>query len=152
MTTPTFLQCRICLETTKQNEIIQPCDCKGTMANIHTTCLTKQCVRLVNEGRPFDECGVCKGKFNGVNHHEFTISRMSKSRTIGIPYIHPIHGDYVITLVSVPKGDIPIDTGSFAERNPIAEKIFFGAMLTIIVVAFVVMIIQLIMVWCGTGR
>ena len=53
-------ECRICFETTNQNQMLSPCDCSGTMAYIHSYCLKKTIELNVEE-----ICRICDQKWNG---------------------------------------------------------------------------------------
>ena len=49
--------CRICWDSEK--DMVQPCKCSGTMANVHIDCLTKWL-----EYKSISYCEVCKSEYN----------------------------------------------------------------------------------------
>lgn len=53
--------CRICLETNDPQELMSPCDCKGSLQFVHFQCL-KESVMYLKQYR----CGICKKKFSGL--------------------------------------------------------------------------------------
>ena len=58
-------ECRICYEDETETELlfIQPCQCKGSSANVHAECLDKW--RQTNRGRlPFIQCQECHTYYN----------------------------------------------------------------------------------------
>ena len=55
-------QCRICLDTNDPNEMIAPCECRGTAKFIHKTCL-QQYIRHFPDG----VCSVCKNGMIPMN-------------------------------------------------------------------------------------
>ena len=58
-------ECRICYEDETETELlfIQPCQCKGSSANVHAECLDKW--RQTNCGRlPFIQCQECHTYYN----------------------------------------------------------------------------------------
>ena len=54
-------ECRICYESTDQNEMLSPCGCKGTMEHIHSHCLKNS---IESNGEEF--CGICGQNWRGV--------------------------------------------------------------------------------------
>uniref|UniRef100_A0A0A9XQH1 E3 ubiquitin-protein ligase MARCH3 n=1 Tax=Lygus hesperus TaxID=30085 RepID=A0A0A9XQH1_LYGHE len=50
--------CRICLEERGVEGFISPCDCSGTMGNVHRSCLERW-LTLLNSS----ECEICRHKF-----------------------------------------------------------------------------------------
>ena len=54
-------ECRICFETTDQNNMLSPCSCNGTMAYIHSFCL-KNCIQSNDERI----CRICHQIWRGV--------------------------------------------------------------------------------------
>lgn len=56
--------CRICFDSEDGGEdgkLFRPCNCKGTMAWIHTECLNKWRTQIANSAA-FWECPTCKFK------------------------------------------------------------------------------------------
>lgn len=51
------MQCRICLETENVDEMIKPCFCSGSSANVHRACLDQW--RATKRGDVFTHCGTC---------------------------------------------------------------------------------------------
>jgi len=52
-------QCRICLETDNENDLISPCLCSGSSADVHRKCLDNW--RSLNtNGKAFKFCNVCE--------------------------------------------------------------------------------------------
>ncbi|XP_070706642.1 E3 ubiquitin-protein ligase MARCHF3-like [Pempheris klunzingeri] len=58
--------CRICHDSGAQEELLSPCDCSGTLATIHRSCLEHW---LSASGTSF--CELC--------HYQFTVQRKSRS-------------------------------------------------------------------------
>src|ERR1700761_3179353 len=56
-----FNECRVCFETTDQNLIVSPCDCRGSMAYIHFQCL-KNCIEKSGQ----QKCGICGQNWFGI--------------------------------------------------------------------------------------
>ena len=52
--------CRICYESgTPHNPLESPCDCKGTMGHIHTSCL----IQWMRQGPSSQFCSICNGRY-----------------------------------------------------------------------------------------
>lgn len=58
--------CRICHDSGAQEELLSPCECSGTLATIHRSCLEHW---LSASGTSF--CELC--------HYQFTVQRKSRS-------------------------------------------------------------------------
>ena len=54
-------ECRVCFETTDQNQMISPCDCSGTMAHIHI-----QCLKNTIEKNGEEKCRICGQNWRGI--------------------------------------------------------------------------------------
>lgn len=54
--------CRICLETSREN-LICPCDCKGSSMYVHENCLKTWVLSLSEVNKDFHRCEVCKSKY-----------------------------------------------------------------------------------------
>jgi hypothetical protein len=56
--------CRFCLEstTTEKNQLVSPCNCKGSIEYIHTKCLLRW--RISNLNNIINNCSICKSYFN----------------------------------------------------------------------------------------
>ncbi|KAG0559511.1 hypothetical protein M758_10G107100 [Ceratodon purpureus] len=55
-------QCRICLDSEGDEELIAPCRCKGTQKYVHRSCLDHW--RAVKEGFAFAHCTECRTMFH----------------------------------------------------------------------------------------
>lgn len=61
--------CRICLETDHQNNLIAPCDCSGTQKYVHIDCLNQW--RLENlDNEKYYQCEICNRRYIIVNNFE----------------------------------------------------------------------------------
>lgn len=61
------LVCRICQTNTVQEPLISPCNCKGTLAHVHLTCLE----RWLNETSR-NYCELCMFRFNAIQTPRYT--------------------------------------------------------------------------------
>ncbi|KAH8969564.1 hypothetical protein BDL97_02G040400 [Sphagnum fallax] len=59
---PNQLQCRICLDSEGEDELISPCLCRGTQKFVHRSCLDNW--RAVKEGFAFAHCTECRASFH----------------------------------------------------------------------------------------
>ncbi|OMJ69729.1 hypothetical protein SteCoe_32471 [Stentor coeruleus] len=55
--------CRICLQISSE-ELIRPCNCKGTLSFVHQSCLKEWLLRVAESDGEFKKCEICKGKYN----------------------------------------------------------------------------------------
>lgn len=62
------LVCRICQTTTLEEPLISPCNCKGTLANVHLTCLE----RWLNETSR-NYCELCMFRFNAIQTQRYNL-------------------------------------------------------------------------------
>lgn len=53
------MSCRICLESDNAYDFVQPCNCKGTSANVHSKCIKKW---IKQSGDT--HCKVCTGEYD----------------------------------------------------------------------------------------
>lgn len=53
--------CRICLDTSEPEELMSPCDCRGSLQFVHFQCLKESVMHLKSY-----KCGICKRRFSGV--------------------------------------------------------------------------------------
>lgn len=60
---PQVHQCRICLETDQQGDLISPCLCKGFQEFVHQGCLKVWMLRSEKNEKELTYCEVCRGKF-----------------------------------------------------------------------------------------
>ena len=51
----------VCLDTSEAQELMSPCDCKGSLEFVHFQCLKESVMHLKSY-----KCGICKKKFSGV--------------------------------------------------------------------------------------
>jgi len=69
-------ECRVCLNTRSNGNLISPCRCKGTIQYVHEKCLEtwiyekyrfryRELVRLGISGRTGIQCELCKHEFSG---------------------------------------------------------------------------------------
>tara|TARA_B100000674_G_C37832516_1_gene911243 strand:- start:280 stop:1227 length:948 start_codon:yes stop_codon:yes gene_type:complete len=73
-------QCRICLDNDRQEELINPCLCKGTQMYVHRDCLNQW--RSVNVNPvAFSQCTVCKYKYKIVQLDNGNIKKLEKINT-----------------------------------------------------------------------
>lgn len=54
--------CKICFDDEKQEEIISPCNCKGSMAYVHKSCL-KEWLNVNKENDKYFTCSECKSPY-----------------------------------------------------------------------------------------
>ena len=60
---PSERECRICRERERENEeLISPCNCRGSIAFIHKQCL-KRCIEITRKIR----CSICRGSYRHVD-------------------------------------------------------------------------------------
>eukprot|EP00743_Colponemidia_sp_Colp-15_P011270 GILK01012547.1.p1 GENE.GILK01012547.1~~GILK01012547.1.p1 ORF type:complete len:167 (-),score=1.58 GILK01012547.1:40-540(-) len=60
------MECRICQVSEPENLLFSPCECKGTMRNVHKTCLSywlRQCLRTKTAPLGELRCELCGYKF-----------------------------------------------------------------------------------------
>lgn len=53
--------CRICLDVSEEDELMSPCDCRGSLQYVHFQCLKQSVMHLKSH-----RCGICKKKFHGL--------------------------------------------------------------------------------------
>lgn len=80
------MPCRICLSTDTSSEMISPCLCKGSIANIHVMCLERW---LSQKGN--NRCDLCSFEFNVYSTLKYT---MMQSLAIWIK--HPTNRGFFI--------------------------------------------------------
>lgn len=66
------VECRICLQNGDKTTMLAPCACTGSAAYIHTECLGKECVRLLQHEQDPTICSICKTKFKYVDHERLS--------------------------------------------------------------------------------
>lgn len=57
------IPCRICLQLTLE-ELIKPCECKGSLVYVHQSCLKTWILRLSEQNKDFKFCELCKTRYN----------------------------------------------------------------------------------------
>lgn len=69
------LQCRICLENDKIDDLISPCLCRGSHKSVHQNCLKMWLLRSEKNEKELTYCEVCKGQFSMsfVYSYEFSM-------------------------------------------------------------------------------
>ena len=81
--------CRICWETDKEENLIQPCKCKGTMKWVHEKCLQKWL-----EVSGHQKCQECKYKYRTVKKFKYNWHKYLDNN-------YTIHAVSIITIFSV---------------------------------------------------
>jgi hypothetical protein len=108
--------CRICYETaeTLQNQLIEPCDCKGSLQYVHRKCLLRWAV--LNEANPETVCHLCDTPYRGadvVRMEQIPDGRGVVALTLKYPLILILATHYFILLAlqNVPR---PLMASKFA--------------------------------------
>lgn len=70
--------CRICLDNCSREDVIAPCDCKGSSKWVHRDCLDRW--RCTNENRAFSQCTVCKKPYVMISLIQDTEEQKKKRR------------------------------------------------------------------------
>lgn len=87
--------CRICQESELgPNQLISPCDCRGSMEYVHFDCLKESILVMKN-----NKCTVCKQKFSGIDttvHVWRTITQFAKD----LPFLEL--ASYIVSSVVFP--------------------------------------------------
>ena len=81
-------ECRICFETTNQQQMVSPCLCRGTMGYIHIQCLRKV-IEFSSEGK----CSICHKNWIGI--------KVIKERKSFFNYLHEQSKCIVFILVLI---------------------------------------------------
>ncbi len=82
-------ECKFCLEEDKQNNLISPCKCDGSLKYVHLKCLEKY-----HEKRYLEKCEICNDDFNYQ-----TKLNVEKFTSIYIIYLVCILNNFFTTLL-----------------------------------------------------
>ncbi len=85
----TIPECKFCLEEDKQNNLISPCKCDGSLKYVHLKCLEKY-----HEKRYLDKCEICNDNFN---YH--TKLNIEKFTSVYVVYLVCILNNFFTTLL-----------------------------------------------------
>ena len=131
--------CRICFETTNQNEMLSPCDCSGTMAYIHSNCL-KNWIQTKNEVI----CDICKQKWRGVTI--FTKNKNFIDYLKADPY--PWYCVAIIIFISLlPISDIIFRTKHLINNKESHSYSIIVLVVVILIICAVLLLISPIMIY-----
>ena len=68
--------CRICFEdTTNREEIINPCNCKGSSKYVHKNCIN-QWFKFNLSNKNYDICNSCLSKYNRKTENDISMTKM----------------------------------------------------------------------------
>ncbi|XP_039979152.1 E3 ubiquitin-protein ligase MARCHF3-like isoform X2 [Xiphias gladius] len=129
--------CRICHDSGAQEELLSPCDCSGTLAAIHRSCLEHW---LSASGTSF--CELC--------HHQFTVQRKSRPlfewmQTPGLRQERrTLFGDLVCFLLITPLATI---SGWLCLRGAIDHLHFSSRLEAVGLIALTVALFTIYLFW-----
>lgn len=81
-------ECKICLETDKDENMISPCNCNGTNKYVHSECLNKW--RLVSQ--QIRRCYICNSEYNEKKQDMFSLL---------IPYLIFLYNYHILVSIIV---------------------------------------------------
>lgn len=129
--------CRICHDSGTQEELLSPCECSGTLATIHRSCLEHW---LSASGTSF--CELC--------HYQFTVQRKSRSllEWLQNPSLHQekrtLFGDMVCFLLITPLATI---SGWLCLRGAIDHLHFSSRLEAVGLIALTVALFTIYLFW-----
>ena len=95
MSTEELVTCRICLDEVPREEVIAPCQCRGSQRWVHRACLDKW--RATREDRAFSKCTECLFQYHLVPR--FTDSEAARRRR-SINYCLLVTRDFCLALIA----------------------------------------------------
>ncbi|CAG9770645.1 unnamed protein product [Ceutorhynchus assimilis] len=89
-----FPSCRICQTNTPNERLISPCNCKGTLAFIHLSCLERW---LNQSGRNF--CELCNFRYEAIETQRYGLCESLRLWICHPRHRHHIRSDFVIAIL-----------------------------------------------------